>query len=48
VLWISIVNVWNRLNVATRQVAGEWARSADGQKRLESRDDAKSHATAGA
>jgi AhpD family alkylhydroperoxidase len=35
VLWIAIVNVWNRLNVATRQVAGEWARSAEGQKRLQ-------------
>lgn len=26
-LWISITNVWNRLNVATRQVAGEWVKS---------------------
>jgi AhpD family alkylhydroperoxidase len=25
VLHISLVNVWNRFNVATRQVAGEWA-----------------------
>jgi AhpD family alkylhydroperoxidase len=25
VLAIAMVNVWNRLNVATRQVAGEWA-----------------------
>jgi AhpD family alkylhydroperoxidase len=24
---ISTINVWNRLNVATRQVAGEWARA---------------------
>ena len=31
-LWISVTNVWNRLNVATRQVAGEWAKSADAQK----------------
>jgi alkylhydroperoxidase family enzyme len=29
VLAISTINVWNRLNVATRQVAGEWAKSAD-------------------
>jgi AhpD family alkylhydroperoxidase len=29
VLQISLVNVWNRLNVATRQVAGEWAASAE-------------------
>jgi AhpD family alkylhydroperoxidase len=28
VLQISLVNVWNRLNVATRQVAGEWATNA--------------------
>jgi len=27
VLSIAMVNVWNRLNVATRQVAGEWAAS---------------------
>ena len=26
VLAIATVNVWNRLNVATRQVAGKWAR----------------------
>ena len=25
VVQISMVNVWNRLNVATRQVAGQWA-----------------------
>ncbi|HUK19189.1 MAG TPA: carboxymuconolactone decarboxylase family protein [Bryobacteraceae bacterium] len=25
---IAAVNVWNRLNVATRQVAGEWTKSA--------------------
>ena len=31
-LMIAITNVWNRLNVATRQVAGEWAKSADAQK----------------
>jgi len=27
VLWIATTNVWNRLNVATKQVAGEWAKS---------------------
>ena len=26
---IALINVWNRLNVATRQVAGEWAKSAE-------------------
>ncbi|HET7213209.1 MAG TPA: carboxymuconolactone decarboxylase family protein [Terriglobia bacterium] len=31
-LMIAITNVWNRLNVATRQVAGEWAKSAEAQK----------------
>jgi len=31
-LSIALTNVWNRLNVATRQVAGEWAKSADAQK----------------
>ncbi len=32
VLAIASINVWNRLNVATRQVAGEWAKSADARK----------------
>ena len=27
-LSIALINVWNRLNVATRQVAGEWVKSA--------------------
>jgi AhpD family alkylhydroperoxidase len=27
-LSIALINVWNRLNVATRQVAGEWVRAA--------------------
>ena len=27
VLYIAMTNVWNRLNVTTRQVAGEWAKS---------------------
>jgi AhpD family alkylhydroperoxidase len=26
---IAVINVWNRLNVATRQIAGEWAKSAE-------------------
>jgi len=26
---IALINVWNRLNVATAQVAGEWAKSAE-------------------
>jgi AhpD family alkylhydroperoxidase len=32
VLAIAMVNTWNRLNVATAQVAGEWAKSADSRK----------------
>ena len=35
VLHIAIVNVWNRFNVATRQVAGEWAKSAEAKKWVE-------------
>jgi AhpD family alkylhydroperoxidase len=34
-LAIGTINFWNRLNVATRQVAGEWAKSAEGSKWLE-------------
>jgi len=33
-LAIASINVWNRLNVSTRQVAGEWAKSADAQEWL--------------
>ena len=29
VLDIGIINLWNRLNAATRQVAGEWLKSAE-------------------
>ncbi len=32
ILAIANINVWNRLNVATKQVAGEWFKSADAQK----------------
>lgn len=35
VLWIAVTNVWNRLNVATRQVAGEWAKSVQAKKVME-------------
>ena len=34
-LAIASINVWNRLNVPTRQVAGEWMDSAEGKKWLE-------------
>jgi len=31
-LHIALTNVWNRLNVATKQIAGEWANSPDAKK----------------
>lgn len=41
VLMIAVANTWNRLNVATRQVAGEWAKSADAKARAENHAPAK-------
>ena len=35
ILFIATTNVWNRLNVATRQVAGEWAKSAGAREWVE-------------
>jgi AhpD family alkylhydroperoxidase len=35
VISIATVNVWNRLNVTTRQVAGEWAKSAEARTWVE-------------
>jgi AhpD family alkylhydroperoxidase len=35
IFWIAMTNVWNHLNVTTRQVAGEWAKSAEAQKWVE-------------
>ena len=35
-LAIAAINVWNRLNVATRQVAGEWVKSAEARQWVES------------
>jgi AhpD family alkylhydroperoxidase len=32
---IAQINVWNRLNVATRQVAGEWLKSEEARKWVE-------------
>lgn len=32
VLTIATINVWNRLNAATRQIAGEWAKSAEARE----------------
>jgi AhpD family alkylhydroperoxidase len=34
-LGIATINVWNRLNVATRQVAGQWIKSAAAQEWME-------------
>jgi AhpD family alkylhydroperoxidase len=42
ILAIAAINVWNRLNVATRQVAGEWVKSAEAQKWMENQDRAVS------
>ncbi len=35
ILGIATINVWNRLNVATRQVAGEWLKSAEAKSWVE-------------
>ncbi|WP_263416614.1 carboxymuconolactone decarboxylase family protein [Terriglobus albidus] len=32
VLQIALINVWNRLNVTTRQIAGEWMKSEEAKK----------------
>ncbi len=36
VVAIATINVWNRLNVATRQIAGEWVKSAEAKQWVES------------
>ncbi len=36
ILAIATINVWNRLNVSTRQVAGDWAKSAEARSWVES------------
>jgi AhpD family alkylhydroperoxidase len=35
ILDIALINVWNRLNVATRQIAGEWEKSPEARKLVE-------------
>jgi AhpD family alkylhydroperoxidase len=42
ILAIATINVWNRLNVATRQVAGEMIKSAEAHKWMENQDRAVS------
>jgi AhpD family alkylhydroperoxidase len=32
---IALINVWNRLNVPTRQVAGDWMKSPEARKAVE-------------
>jgi len=48
ILWIALANVWNRLNVATRQVAGEWATSQEGRTSQETRARAENEIAANA
>ncbi len=48
VLMITAANAWNRLNVATRQIAGEWAQSTEGRKPMERQDAARTEATTNA
>ena len=35
ILAIAMINVWNRVNVSTKQVAGEWAKSEEARQWLE-------------
>jgi len=35
ILGIALANVWNRLNVTTRQIAGEWAKSSETKQLVE-------------
>jgi AhpD family alkylhydroperoxidase len=37
IIAIATINVWNRLNVTTRQVAGEWVKSMEAQPRAKAR-----------
>jgi AhpD family alkylhydroperoxidase len=39
IIAIANINVWNRLNVATKQVAGEWLKSEHARKWVEQRND---------
>ena len=35
ILDIALINVWNRLNVTTRQIAGEWEKSPEARRSVE-------------
>jgi alkylhydroperoxidase family enzyme len=37
VIHIALIDAWNRINATTKQVAGAWTNSADGQARSQSR-----------
>jgi len=41
IISIALINVWNRLNVSTKQVAGEWAKSAEARTWVESRSSSR-------
>ncbi|HUB20137.1 MAG TPA: carboxymuconolactone decarboxylase family protein [Acidobacteriaceae bacterium] len=45
-LSIGLINVWNRLNVSTRQVAGEWKKSAEAREWVEKASRAREQAVA--
>jgi AhpD family alkylhydroperoxidase len=34
-LWIALTNLWNRLNVTTRQIAGQWVTSREARAAVE-------------
>jgi AhpD family alkylhydroperoxidase len=38
VLAVSAVNVWNRVNVSTKQIAGEWVKSAEARQWVQNRE----------
>jgi len=40
VLTIALTNFWNRVNITTRQVAGEWTKSAEGKAWLKEQEHA--------
>jgi hypothetical protein len=40
IIAIATINIWNRLNVTTRQIAGDWANSAKARKWVERSSDA--------
>lgn len=41
ILSIGVINLFNRVNASTRQIAGEWAKSTEGQKWMEAQASAR-------